>query len=202
MRKNVENAFSCNVFDGYGLYDGGAGAYECKEHNGLHMDTERSVMEIVDEDGHQIESGVGRIIATSLHNFAMPFIRYDTGDMGHIIEDRCGCGRGSSLLKEILGRTVDVLYTPEGKAIHGWFFLFIFWEYCRGIKEYQVVQVSLENIVIKIVPDDDFDEKQLNTIRSIVKSKSERWNLEFKFVDGIERTKAGKYKFIVNEVGK
>jgi phenylacetate-CoA ligase len=157
-------------------------------------------MEIVDEDGTQLNEGVGKILATSLNNYAMPFIRYDTGDMGALLEDQCGCGRGSKLLKEVLGRSVDILITPEGKQVHGWFFLFIFWEYCKGIKEYQVVQKSLENIVIKIVPEDDFDEKQLEMIKSVVHSKSHGWNVEFKFVDSIEKTRAGKHKFIISEL--
>lgn len=202
MRKNIENAFSCDVFDGYGLYDGGAGAYECKEHSGLHMDTERSVMEIVDENGHQVENGVGRIIATSLHNFAMPFIRYDTGDLGNLVEDICGCGRESKLLKEVMGRQQEMLQTPEGKFVHGAFFNSYMFGKINGVVEFQVIQKSLENIVIKIVADENFDEKQLDIIRSIIKNKSEKWGIEFKFVDQIERTKAGKYKFIINEVGK
>lgn len=202
MRENIANAFSCDVFDGYGLYDGGAGAYECQEHNGLHMDTERSVMEIVDENGCQIENGIGKIIATSLYNFAMPFIRYDTGDLGNLIEDVCGCGRESKLLKEVIGRQQEMLQTPEGKFVHGAFFNSYMFGKISGVVEFQVIQKSLENIVIKIVADEHFDEKQLDMIRSIIKSKSERWDVEFKLVDQIERTKAGKYKFIVNEVGK
>jgi phenylacetate-CoA ligase len=202
MRKNIGNAFSCDVFDGYGLFDGGAGAYECQEHNGLHMDTERSVMEIVDENGCQIENGVGRIIATSLHNFAMPFIRYQTGDLGNLVTDVCGCGRESKLLKEVIGRQHEMLQTPEGKVVHGAFFNNYMFGKISGIVEFQVIQKSLENIVVKIVANENFDEKQLGTIRTIIKSKSERWDIEFKFVDQIERTKAGKYKFIVNEVGK
>lgn len=202
MRKNIENAFSCDVFDGYGLYDGGAGAYECKEHNGLHVDTERSIMEIVDDNDSPIEDGFGRIIATSLHNYSMPFIRYDTGDIGHIIEDQCGCGRGSKLMREIIGRQHEMLQTPEGKFVHGAFFNSYMFGKINGVVEFQVIQKSLENIIIKIVADENFDEKQLDIIRSIIKSKSERWDIEFKFVDQIERTKAGKYKFIVNEVGK
>ena len=202
MRKNIEEVFGCDVYDAYGLNDGGVSAYECAEHNGLHIDTERSIMEVVDDSGCQMEEGVGSILATSLHNYAMPFIRYDTGDMGHIIEDvcGCGCGRGSRLLKEVMGRSVDVLLTPEGKSIHGWFFLLIFWEYCKGIKEYQVVQEKIDKIVIKMVIDDDFNEKQVETIRDVIKRKSSGWDIEFRFVDEIERTKAGKYKFIINEL--
>ena len=202
MRERIENVFDCDVYDGYGANDGGLNAVECSEHSGLHIDTERAVMEVVDKNGNQLESGEGEILATSLYNFAMPFIRYDTGDLGHIIDDVCGCGRRYKLLKEVVGRSVDVLVTPEGKNVHGWFFLYIFWEHCEGVKEYQVVQEKLDTIVIKIVPEYDFDEKQLDTIREIIRERSEGWNVEFKFVDEIKRTGAGKYKFIINNIGE
>ena len=59
------------VYDGYGLNDGGVSAYECPEHAGLHIDTERSIMEVVDGEGHQMNRGDGRILATSLYNYAI-----------------------------------------------------------------------------------------------------------------------------------
>ena len=201
MREKIGDIFNCDVYDAYGLNDGGIGAYECSEHSGLHIDTERSIMEVVDEDGNQLEKGEGEILATSLYNYAMPFIRYDTGDLGYIIDDVCSCGRGYKLLKELVGRSVDILITPEGKNVHGWFFLYIFWEYCKGVRGYQVVQEKIDRIVIYIVPEEDFDEKQLDKIREIIREKSEGWNIKFKFVDEIERTGAGKYKFIINEMG-
>ncbi|MBA7713642.1 Phenylacetate-coenzyme A ligase [subsurface metagenome] len=202
MRKKIEYVFSCNVYDGYGLHDGGVSAYECSEHCGFHIDMERSVMEIVDEDGNQLKNGEGKIIATSLCNYAMPFIRYDTSDIGHIIDDACGCGRPYELLKELVGRSVDILVTPEGKNVNGWIFVMIFWEYDKVIKEYQITQEKLDTLVIKIVPEDDFDKGQLNKIREIIKITSPAWNVDFKFVDKIERTEAEKYKFIINKLEK
>ena len=198
MRTKIADVFGCPVYDTYGLSDGGVTAFECAEHSGMHIDTERSVMEIVDGNGEQMDSGEGRIVATSIYNYAMPFLRYDTGDDGNLLDDTCSCGRGYKLLKEVNGRTVDVLVTPEGKSVHGWFFLYIFWEQ-QGIKEYQVIQETLDRIVIKIVPDDSFDERQLDRIRLVVRSRSEGWNLEFRIVDRIERTGSGKYKFIKND---
>jgi phenylacetate-CoA ligase len=202
MRETISGVFDCEVFDAYGLNDGGVSAFECTEHNGLHIDTDRSIMEIVDNTGFQLDEGQGDIIATSLHNFAMPFIRYQTGDMGHIIEDKCSCGRESKLLKEVLGRSVDILITPEGKSVHGWFFLYIMWQHCHGIKEYQVIQKQLDKITIKLVIDEQFDDKQLEKIKTIVNEKSNSWILDFQFVDKIERTKAGKCKFIISEISK
>ncbi len=200
MRETIGNAFECDVFDAYGLNDGGLGAYECPEHNGLHIDIERSIMEIVDDNESQIDEGTGDILATSLNNYAMLFIRYQTGDMGHIIEDSCGCGRESKLLKEVVGRQQDMLQTPEGKYVHGAFFNSYLFGNINGVIEFQVIQKSLEKIVIKLVLSEDFDEKQLESMLSIVKSKSQKWDVEFKLVDHIERTKAGKYKFIVSEI--
>jgi phenylacetate-CoA ligase len=202
MRKTIEDVFDCKVFDGYGLNDGGISAFECGDHNGLHIDAERAIMEVVDEDNHQINCGEGRLLATSLHNFAMPFLRYSVGDEGNITDEECGCGRKYPLLKEIIGRSTDVLFTPDGKNVHGWFFLYIFWEYGKGIKEYQVVQKTLEKIVIKIVTEDDFDERQLDHIREVAYKKSPDWMIDFEKVDKIEKTGAGKYKFIINEVIK
>lgn len=200
MREMIGNTFNCDVFDGYGLNDGGVSAFECPEHNGLHIDTERSIMEVVDDNGCQVEEGVGRILATSLHNYAMPFIRYDTGDIGHIITDTCGCGRGSKLLKEVIGRQHEMLQTPEGKFVHGAFFNSYMFAKIKGIIEFQVVQQSLEKLIVNIVVEEHFDEKELDTIRAIIKNKSEGWVVEIRFVDRIERTKSGKYKFIISEI--
>jgi phenylacetate-CoA ligase len=71
-----------------------------------------------------------------------------------------------------------------------------------SVKEFQVVQVSLKDILVILVPEEDFDERQLNIIESIIHSKSHDWNVEFKFVDSIEKTNSGKYKFIVSELNK
>lgn len=149
-------------------------------------------MEVVDDEAHQMNHGIGQILATSLYNYAMPFIRYDTGDNGHIIEDVCDCGRRYPLLKEIAGRTTDILFTPEGKNVYGWFFLYIFWDYGKGIKKYQVVQETLKRIAIKIVPEEGFNESQFDCIREVVSKRSPEWDIEFKYVDTIERSRAGK----------
>jgi phenylacetate-CoA ligase len=182
------------------MTDGGISAYECPEHSGLHIDTELGITEVVGPDGVQIDQGDGKILATNLHNYALPFIRYDTGDDATVIEDFCECGRGHKLLQEVIGRTVDILVTPEGKSVHGWFFLYIFWENGTGIREYQVVQKTRNEITIKLVVDNNFNDAQLERIRQIISSKSKSWIVTFQFVNEIERTRAGKYKFIINEV--
>jgi phenylacetate-CoA ligase len=199
MRETIGRVFDCQVFDEYGLNDGGISAYECPEHSGLHIDTERSIMEVADSGGFQMNGGQGQILATSLHNYAMPFLRYSTGDEGLLLEDSCSCGRGPRLLKEILGREQSMLITPEGKYIHGEYFTHIFWE-IPHVKEFQVVQKTIDEIQIIIVQEQGFNEEKLERIKQIIASKSPNWKIKFQFVDEIQRTGAGKYKFIINEM--
>lgn len=201
MRKTIENVFDCDVYDNYGMNDGGVTAYECSEHAGLHIDTERSIMEVVDRDGCAVDRGEGQILATSLYNYAMPFIRYAPGDEGLLLDEPCACGRGYPLLKEILGRQQEMLITPEGRHIHGEYISHIFGRLSH-VREFQVIQTEIDQLVFNIVPELGFDEKCLDYIRSVVGSRSKGWRLQFQFVDAIERTGAGKYKFIINKLVK
>ncbi|HUL62779.1 MAG TPA: phenylacetate--CoA ligase family protein [Methanocella sp.] len=199
MRDTIAGVFGCDVFDGYGLYDGGLTAFECAEHRGMHIDMERSVMELVDDDGRQVEAGQGRIIATSLVNNAMPLIRYDTDDIGIVGADPCPCGRPYPLLQEICGRSGDFLYTPEGRAVHSLLFAYIFDE-LPWVKEYQVVQERLDRITIRVIPDHGFDERKLENARALVQKQSDAWHVDFSVVGHIEKTQSGKYKYIINNM--
>lgn len=201
MRSTIENAFGCNVFDIYGTNDGGVSAFECKAHSGLHIDTERAVMEIVDEDGTPKEEGEGRIIATSLGNYAMPFVRYDTGDIGYKLSDRCSCGREYPLLREIVGRQQEFVVTPEGKRVHGEFFSHLFWN-VAGVEQFQVIQSSRERLLVTIVPTAAFDPTQVEDLRRAIRTKSEKWVVDIRIADAIDGTRAGKYRFVVNEMNE
>ena len=117
MREQIEKTFNCRVFDAYGLNDGGVSAFECDQHNGLHIDGERGILQVVDDNGKNIDNGMGSIIATDLYNYVFPFIRYDTGDIGEIEQKSCSCKLNTPRLIKIIGRSVDVLVTPEGKSV-------------------------------------------------------------------------------------
>jgi len=199
MREKISDVFGCEIFDEYGMNDGGISAHECEEHVGLHIDTERSIMEVVDENNAQIQDGSGRIVSTSLHNYAMPFIRYETMDGGTITSDICSCGRQAPLLKEILGRQQEILKTPEGKYIHGAFFGHVFWQ-TSHVKEFQVIQETEDRITIKLVVDEFFSESELDMIRNHILSRSKRWTVNVQFVDQIDRTSGGKYKYVINRL--
>lgn len=201
QRKLIEEVFGSKVFNQYGLNDGGVSAFECEMHKGLHVDMIRSIMEVVDENGNQLEAGTeGHILATSLHNYAMPFIRYDSGDLGLLSNEWCECGRNTPLLEKIIGRVSDFIYTPKGTKIHGEFFSHIFWKF-DWIKQFQIVQRKVDEVIVKIVPESEamVNESDLEKLKKIILNRAGRINLIVEIVNTIETTKAGKWKFIVRK---
>ena len=196
-RNLIENVYSAKVFDQYGLNDGGISAFECEQHDGMHICTERAILEVVDKDGNQIARGEGKILATSLYNYALPFIRYDTGDLGIISESGCRCGRETLLLKEIGGRVTDFLQinntiigSPVLTVLMGKF----------DIDQYQIIQEDHESITCMIVKGRTYKVKDEEFIRNSFYSHVGKINIKFNYVESFPKAKVDKHKFIINKL--
>jgi len=192
----IEEIFKAKVFDNYGLNDGGISAFECEEHNGLHVGTERAILEIVNDEGKHVIEQDGKILATSLYNYALPFIRYDTGDLGIISASECSCGRKTPLLKKISGRITDflklnnvVIGSPVLTILMGKF----------DIEQYQIIQNSPSSIICKIIRGKTFKIEDENFIKKSFYSHVGDISIKFDYIDSILPTRAGKYKFIINK---
>ena len=154
-RQFIEMAFDCDGFDRYGCREVGVIAHECREHNGLHVLGPIQFVEILDNNEQPVGSGeIGRVVVTNLMNYAMPFIRYDTGDLAVWKPNNCPCGRAGMLLERIEGRQVDTIVSPSGKLIHGEFFTHLFYG-MPGVRQFQVIQETPEQLKVRIVATDD-----------------------------------------------
>ncbi|MEA2071594.1 MAG: phenylacetate--CoA ligase family protein [Asgard group archaeon] len=199
QRRLIKDVFNCEVFDQYGLNDGSVSAYECEIHKGLHIDMIRSIMEIADDNGNQLQAGKeGHILATSLYNYAMPFIRYDTGDRGILSNVECDCRRKLPLLKKIVGRTTDYLKFSNGSIIGAPVLTVLFGKY--DIIQYQVIQDSLDSILINIIKGKKYSNGNEKEIRNIFYKHVGKIDIRFNYVKKIENTKGGKWKFIIRKV--
>lgn len=97
-------AWQVEVKDMYSAMEVGHMALQCPDHEHYHIMAESIMVEILDENGKPCLPGeLGRVVLTSLHNFAMPLIRYEIGDYATLGE-RCPCGRGLPVLERIVGR--------------------------------------------------------------------------------------------------
>jgi len=201
-RRIIEERFRCPVFDQYGCYDGGAQALECHAHQGLHISAEKAVTEFVDGNRTPVAPGnMGEILATDLHNYAMPFIRYAVGDMGTLSSKPCPCGRGLPVMKSIEGRTTDQLVFSNGVVLSGPALTLVFKD-C-AIKQYQVIQEAKDGLLIKVVKGEGYTDRDTNHFLGIIKSHAgEGISIETEFVDEILPAKAGKYKFIISNSQK
>jgi len=113
MRKEIEERMGIKAMEAYGLTElGGPGvAFDCKEQNGLHINEDYYLAEIVDVDnGKPLPLGEkGELIFTSLQRRAMPMMRYRTKDITRLYRDKCACGRTFLKMEKTYGRTDDML---------------------------------------------------------------------------------------------
>ena len=111
-RVELERRLGVRAYDSYGLSEmyGPGVAFECPEHNGLHLWHDCYLAEIIDpETGERLAPGErGELVITPLVKEALPLVRYRTGDVTRLIEGACACGRGQRI-ERITGRSDDML---------------------------------------------------------------------------------------------
>src|SRR6185312_15465562 len=92
-RAQCEEAFGVKVIDMYSSQEVGYIALECPQEEQYHVQSENLFVEVLDEAGRACQPGeVGKVVVTTLHNFAMPLLRYDIGDYAEVGAP-CRCGR-------------------------------------------------------------------------------------------------------------
>ena len=199
-RKFLEKQFNCEIFDQYGCGESNSMAFECNEHNGLHITSEHCVVELGDGVGNS--EGNGDIILTNLDNFAMPLIRYINDDLSSFNENTCDCGRKLPLIKSIDGRVADTITLKDEIKVHGVFFTDIIceigWDNKFNIEKFQVIQTMVGSIEFKIVCKPHPNEKEINLLyQKLLPFFS---NVELKFVEDIPLEKSGKYRYVKSQI--
>lgn len=156
-RAVIERVLGCRVFDRYGSRETGVIASECAAHDGLHLCAENLFVEFT-RDGAAVAPGEkGRMLVTDLSNAAMPFIRYEIGDVGapHA-GGACPCGRGLPRMEMAGGRVTDFLLTPEGGIVSGAALTIYLIANAPGVVQAQLVQEERGRVLIRLVPDDSY----------------------------------------------
>ncbi|MCL2460550.1 MAG: phenylacetate--CoA ligase [Euryarchaeota archaeon] len=112
LRSDLEKRLGVEAFDSYGMSElfGPGVAFECKEHNGLHIWHDIYYAEIIDPNtGETLPPGHrGELVVTPLLKEAMPLLRYRTGDITMLMPEPCPCGRGMKIAR-MTGRSDDML---------------------------------------------------------------------------------------------
>ncbi|RLI52817.1 MAG: hypothetical protein DRP09_17155 [Candidatus Thorarchaeota archaeon] len=203
QRQLIEEVFDGKMFDRYGTRELGGICCECQAHTALHASIENVYVEILrDLDSNDLAQPgeTGHIIVTNLNNYGMPFIRYSIEDMGAWSTlPQCSCGRQSPLMDLVQGRRIDMFKTRDGRAVWGGFASPLFG--MDGVKQFQLVQKSLDRVVARIVRDGELAQDRLAQIERTVKlALGEHVDVEFEFPDEIAVCDSGKYRYAISEL--
>jgi phenylacetate-CoA ligase len=202
QREVIERAFRVRVYNRYGCREVGQVAAECAAHDGLHVSIDRVYLEVVDNEGQPCAPGqTGRILVTDLDNFGMPLIRYEIGDCATwLAAGTCRCGRGFPRIQTIEGRTLEIVMTPDGRRIGGTFWTLLL-RSRPGLRQIQVVQEELGGVVVKFVPDANFNPLDLGYFEDRIRQYcGHDFKVEFRQTDAIELTAGGKRRLVISRV--
>ncbi|NLG84268.1 MAG: phenylacetate--CoA ligase [Firmicutes bacterium] len=113
MRREIQEKLGLLAIDIYGLSEiiGPGVASECECQNGLHVNEDHFLVEVIDPvTGQRLPYGEkGELVFTTLTKEAFPLLRYRTRDIGILYPEPCPCGRTLIRMSRILGRTDDML---------------------------------------------------------------------------------------------
>ncbi len=203
QRELIERVLRAPVFNRYGCREVSDIAAECAEHAGMHVFSDRLIVEFVDDNGEPVAAGEpGRVVVTDLFNYVMPFIRYSIEDVAVPSAQDCPCGRGLPLMKELVGRRADILTTPDGRFVSATALTTILSK-IPGLRECQLVQKASDWLQVNVVSQPHYDDSSEETFREqLTGFFGPKMRITFRYVESIPRTASGKNRFSVSEIEK
>ncbi len=199
QREAISKAFGCPVRNTYGMSELIAGAGEC-EHGSLHLWPEVGLIEGFElQADSPVSSGqAGRFIITGLLNPDMPLIRYAIGDHGQLAaEDAvCACGRSLPMITSVDGRMNDLIITVDGRRI--FYPNAAFFE--LAVREAQIVQESLAEIQVNLVPDTHYTARDGETLTRRLRERVGDMRITLHLMDQIPRAKNGKLRAVISRI--
>ncbi len=198
MRSLVEQVFRKPVFDRYGNREFGAIAAECGAHRGLHVNEADCLVEVLSRDPLR---EAGPIVVTYLRNYAMPFIRYDTGDWGRFEpSEPCPCGLRAARLAPVTGRVSDTIRTRSGKLIHGEFFTHLLYG-ADGVRQFQFVQETQDDYRLLLVADrGEVADREPEWRKDVLAAVGSESRLIIEYVADIPLLPSGKRRFTLTKL--
>lgn len=204
VRKLIEDVFRCRVADYYNCEEGGNLAWECPANPELmHPNPATVCIEAVDYQGNPVSAGKeGSIIITNLFNCTMPFIRYEVGDRGIMMEaGHCQCGFNGPVMRLTEGRNENFIVLPDGREISPRIMYNVVntafphgvkgWSMIEAIRVLQIIQESNDLIEIRVVPGPAYTDSLWRAVEKNIKQLHPAMRLEVTIVKDL-RPEPGK----------
>lgn len=201
LRALVAETFGVGVFDCYSSQELGYIAIECPVSGHYHVMAESVIAEVLNEDGAPCgPGGIGRVVLTSLHNYATPLVRYDIGDYAEVAPP-CPCGRGLPTWKRILGRERHLMVRPDGTR-HWPVTGFIACRDLAPVLQFQLVQEDHDSIEARLVVERALTSQEEQELRALFqRAAGYPYRMRLSYVAGrIPPGPSGKYEEFVCHV--
>ena len=201
LRAACRESWNVPITDSYSSQELGYIALQCPQTGQYHVMSESVLVEILAADGRPCGPGeTGRLVVTSLHNFAMPLIRYDLRDYAEAGAP-CACGRGLPTIARILGRSRNMVTLPDGRQ-HWPLVGFMAYREIAPIRQFQLTQHTREDIEVRFVVDRPLTgDEEARLARVIQSALGHPFRLTFTYVAGeIPRSPGGKFEEFVSKL--
>lgn len=198
QRREISEAFGCPVRETYGMAEIVAAASEC-DHGNLHLWPDAGLLETIKVAREDDENQTREFVCTGLLNVDMPLIRYRVGDCGRLEASgaACECGRTLPVIKALDGRSDDILYTIDGRAVGR---LDPVFKSRLPISEAQIVQETLDRIRVRYVATEGFTSAHGQSLADRIRERMGPVNVVLDEVKAIPRTANGKFRAVVCEL--
>jgi phenylacetate-CoA ligase len=203
QRELFKQVFGAVTYERYGAREMGTLASETDCHHGLHIFEPTYVIEVVDQQGKAVAPGeMGELVITDLCNYAMPLIRYRTGDMITLDDSPCSCDCTWRRISSVGGRILDLVSKSDGSRVAGQVILDILRDATLRCRV-QIRQRSVNTFVIQHLPadtiGDDLRGKVQQTFRTYLGGEV---NVAYETVNELTHDKSGKYRWFINELNR
>ncbi|MBZ0095194.1 MAG: hypothetical protein K8H75_07495 [Sulfuricella sp.] len=200
VRAACKKVWGVPLVDQYSCQEAGYLALQCPDHEHYHLQSENALVEILNEKSQPCAPGeIGRVVVTTLHNYASPFIRYDIGDYAQVGEP-CACGRGLPVITRILGRVRNMLVLPSGES--RWPLVGSdHYRHIAPISQFQLIQHAPDQIEVKMVMPRKLTAVEESALSNMIcDSLGYPFRLTYTYVEHITRSAGGKYEDFISKI--
>lgn len=195
MRRQITQAFASPLCDTYAAHEFYLIAWQCPTTGQMHTCDDGLIVEVL-KDGEPVAEGErGELVATNLHSFAMPLIRYRLGDIVTRGAPVCACGQPFGTIHQIQGRMIDYFPLPDGRLVHPFEIVGTLPIGQSWLREYQFLQETEARVVLRLVASPVPPALALETIAAGVrKLLGPGVAFEMRLVDRIPLEVTGKFR--------
>ena len=200
VQKNmIREAFHAPILNQYGSCEIASIAQSCPADCGLHVNVDRVCLEYVDEQGKPVPAGgYGRALLTNLVDTVFPMIRYENGDRGRWLKEKCPCGRTLPMIDSVKGRESESFVLPSGRTVNGEFLTTIFDATPNIARGFKVVQHKDLSITVQCIPTTGRENEVKSVVAAFASKIGNEVNVTCEFVTEIPHDR-GKLRFVVRE---